>query len=87
MKYVIPVEKVEKQLRKLDTRKAPGPDSVPSWAQSGLPSFSFWFATPEERLFKSLRLLDSENLVSRRAAMSMLDLASSIATSVVRRSG
>ena len=30
-KYVIPVAKVEKQLRKLDTSKAPGPDSVPNW--------------------------------------------------------
>ena len=36
---------------------------------------------------KSLRLPDSENLVSHRAAMSMLYLASSIATSVVRLSG
>ena len=30
-KYVIPVKKGEKQLRKLDTSKAPGQDSVPSW--------------------------------------------------------
>ncbi|KAK2191784.1 hypothetical protein NP493_46g09049 [Ridgeia piscesae] len=36
---------------------------------------------------KSLRLLDSENLVSHRAAMSMFYLASSIATSAVRLSG
>ena len=36
---------------------------------------------------KSLRLPDSENLVSHRAAMSMLYLASSIATSAVRLSG
>ena len=36
---------------------------------------------------KSLRLPDCENLVSHRAAMSMLYLASSIATSVVRLSG
>ena len=36
---------------------------------------------------KSLRLPDSDNLVSPRAAMSMLYLASSIATSVVRLSG
>ncbi|KAK2192371.1 hypothetical protein NP493_32g05007 [Ridgeia piscesae] len=36
---------------------------------------------------KSLRLPDSKNLVSHRAAMSMLYLASSIATSAVRLSG
>ena len=36
---------------------------------------------------KSSRLPDSENLVSHRAAMSMLYLASSIATSAVRLSG
>ncbi|KAK2180291.1 hypothetical protein NP493_448g04062 [Ridgeia piscesae] len=36
---------------------------------------------------KSLRLPDSENFVSHRAAMSMLYLASSIATSAVRLSG
>ena len=36
---------------------------------------------------KSLRLPDYENLVSHRAAMSMLYLASSIATSAVRLSG
>ncbi|KAK2192231.1 hypothetical protein NP493_36g02015 [Ridgeia piscesae] len=36
---------------------------------------------------KSLRLLDSENLVSHRAVMLMLYLASSIATSAVRLSG
>ncbi|KAK2149436.1 hypothetical protein NP493_2991g00003 [Ridgeia piscesae] len=36
---------------------------------------------------KSLRLPDTENLVSHRAAMSMLYLASSIATSAVRLSG
>ena len=36
---------------------------------------------------KSLRLPDSENLVSHREAMSMLYLASSIATSAVRLSG
>ena len=36
---------------------------------------------------KSLRLPDSENLVSHSAAMSMLYLASSIATSGVRLSG
>ena len=30
-KYIIPVEKVEKQLRKLDASKAPGPDPVRSW--------------------------------------------------------
>ena len=36
---------------------------------------------------KSLKLRDSENLVSHRAAMSMLYLASSIATSAVRLSG
>ena len=37
--------------------------------------------------YKSLRLPDSENLVSHREAMSMLYLASSIATSAVRLSG
>ena len=36
---------------------------------------------------KSLRLPDSENLVSHRAAMSLLYLASSIATNAVRFSG
>ena len=36
---------------------------------------------------KSLRLSDFENLVSHRAAMSMLYLACSIATSAVRLSG
>ena len=36
-KYVIPVEKAEKQLRKLDTSKAPGPDCVPSWVLRELP--------------------------------------------------
>ena len=36
---------------------------------------------------KSSRLPDSENLVSHRAAMSMLYLASSTATSAVRLSG
>ncbi|KAK2162911.1 hypothetical protein NP493_1490g00028 [Ridgeia piscesae] len=36
---------------------------------------------------KSLRLPDSENLVSHSAAMSMLYLASSITTSTVRPSG
>ena len=36
---------------------------------------------------KSSRLPDSDNLVSHRAAMSMLYLASSIATSAVRLSG
>ena len=35
---------------------------------------------------KSLRLPDSDNLISRRAAMSMLYLASSIATSAARLS-
>ena len=50
-----------------------------SKAHSSLPSFSFGFATPEERVFQ--RLPDSENLVSHRAVMSMLYLASSIATS------
>ena len=36
---------------------------------------------------KSLRLPDTENIVSHKAAMSMLCLASSIATSAVRLSG
>ena len=36
---------------------------------------------------KSLRLPDSENLVSHRAAMSMLYLASSVATRALRLSG
>ena len=36
---------------------------------------------------KSLRLPDSENIVSHRAAMSMLYVASSIAISAVRLSG
>ena len=56
-----------------------------SKAHSGLLSFSFGFATPEERVFvETTRLW---NLVSHREAMSMLYLASSIATSVVRLSG
>ena len=41
----------------------------------------------KKEYFKSLRLPDSENLVSHRAAMSMLCLAISIATSVMRLSG
>ena len=47
---------------------------------SGLP-------IPKKEYSKSLRLPDSENLVSHRAAMSMLYLASYIATSAVRLSG
>ena len=42
-KYVIPVEKLEKQLRKLDKSKAPGPDSVPRWI---LKEFSQLLAGP-----------------------------------------
>ena len=41
----------------------------------------------KEEYSKSLRLPDSENLVSHRAVMSMLYLASSTATSAVRLSG
>ena len=52
-----------------------------------LPYFSFGFATPEDRVFQVIETTDSENLVSHRAAMSMLYLASSIATSAVRLSG
>ena len=37
--------------------------------------------------FKSLRLPDTEDLITHRAAMSMLYLASSIATSVIHLSG
>ena len=33
--YVIPVEKVAKQLHKQDTRKAPSTNSVPSWVLKG----------------------------------------------------
>ena len=56
-----------------------------SKAHSGLLSFSFGFATQEERVFvETTRLW---NLVSHREAMSMLYLASSIATSAVRLSG
>ena len=49
-------------------------------APSGLP-------LRKKEYSKSLRLPDSENIVSHRAAMSMLYLASSIATSAVRLSG
>ena len=49
-KYVIPVEKVEKQLRKLDTSKAPGPDSVPSWV---LKEFSQLLAGPIAAIYNS----------------------------------
>ena len=49
-KYVIPVEKVEKQLHKLDTSKAPGPDSVPSWV---LKEFSEWLAGPVAAIYNS----------------------------------
>ena len=41
----------------------------------------------KKNFFKSLRLPDSENLVSHRAAMSMLYLANPIATSAARLSG
>ena len=47
-KYVIPVEKVEKQLRKLYTSKAPGPDSVPSWV---LKEFSELLAGPVAAIY------------------------------------
>ena len=56
----------------------PTPASLPS--PSGLP-------LQKKEYSKSLRLPDTENLVSHRAAMSMLYLASSIATSAVRLSG
>ena len=49
-KYVIPVEKVEKQLHKLDTSKAPGPDSVPSWI---LKEFSELLAGPVAAIYNS----------------------------------
>ena len=49
-KYVIPVEKVEKQLRKLDTSKAPGPDCVPSWV---LKEFSELLAGPVAAIYNS----------------------------------
>ena len=49
-KYVIPVEKVEKQLRKLDTSKAPGPDSIPSWV---LKEFSELLAGPVAAIYNS----------------------------------
>ena len=42
-KYVIPVEKIKKQLRKLDTSKAPVPDSMRSWV---LKEFSELLAGP-----------------------------------------
>ena len=56
------------------------PNPASFFSPSGLP-------LQKKEYSKSLRLLHSGNLVSRRAAMSMLYLASSIATSVVRRSG
>ena len=49
-KYVIPDEKVEKQLRKLDTGKAPGPDSIPSWV---LKEFSVLLAGPVAAIYNS----------------------------------
>ena len=49
-KYVIPVEKVEKQLRNLDTSKAPGPDCVPSWV---LKEFSQLLAGPVAAIYNS----------------------------------
>ena len=49
-KYVIPVQKVEKQLRNLDTSKAPGPDSVPSWV---LKEFSQLLAGPVAAIYNS----------------------------------
>ena len=49
-KYVIPVEKVEKQLRKLDTSKPPGLDCVPSWV---LKEFSQLLAGPVAAIYKS----------------------------------
>ena len=44
------------------------------------------FPLQKKEYSKSLRLQDSENLVSHRAAMSMLYFASSIATCAVRLS-
>ena len=49
-KYVIPVEKVEKQLHKLDTNKAPCLDSVPSWV---LKEFSELLAGPVIAIYNS----------------------------------
>ena len=49
-KYVISVEKVEKQLRKLDTSKAPGPDCVLSWV---LKEFSQLLAGPVAAIYNS----------------------------------
>ena len=49
-KYVIPDEKVEKQLRKLDTNKAPRPDSVPNWV---LKEFSELLAGPVAAIYNS----------------------------------
>ena len=52
-KYVIPVEKVEKQLRKLDTSKAPSPDCVTSWV---FKEFSQLLAGPVAAIYnRSLR--------------------------------
>ena len=56
------------------------PTPASSLSPSGLP-------LQKKEYSKSLRLSDSENLVSHRAAMSMLYLASSVATSAVRLSG
>ena len=49
-KYVIQVEKVEKQLRKLDTSKAPGPDFVQSWV---VKEFSELLAGPVAAIYNS----------------------------------
>ena len=49
-KYVIPVEKVEKQLGELDTSKAPGPDCVPSWV---LKELSQLLAGPVAAIYNS----------------------------------
>ena len=56
------------------------PTPVSHLSLSGLP-------LQKKEYSKSLRPTDSENLVSQRAAMSMLYLASSIATRAVRLSG
>ena len=48
--YVIPVEKVERQLRKLDTSKTLGLDSVPSWV---LKEFSGWLVGPVAAIYNS----------------------------------
>ena len=48
--YIIPLVEVEKQLSKLDTAKAPGPDNVPTWV---LKDFAGFLAGPVCSIFNA----------------------------------